>query len=225
MFKSGAVRIDKCKDESGEVKIHAKEQQTSTTQGLEANHVNAEDVGDKRPRQRHLEYWLGATFEGVKVLLDICDRMLPRLVSDAEIVDGVRVLDRITRAMREKLEPQIERYGESYSYGSKISVNLRDSLFPADDSVKSSYEALVTLQSLHMYLAHLFGLAHALQPAAQALWDHDLCEATGFIENNVKRQQAWVLQQMRTRSPQTLVVPAIDEAEGVSWLGKQKESP
>jgi len=208
MFKSGAVRIEKCKDESGNVKIHAKEQQTHAIHSVEHKKLSAHSIGDTSPRERHLEFWMGATYESINVLLEICDRLLPQLVHDLEINAGVKNIRRITEQMREAMEPHVNNYGENKEFGQGVSTALRDALFPKNERGAGAYEALVALQGLYMYLSHLESHMTALTPASQALWDKDFSDAVAFSHKQISRQQAWVSLQIKTRSPQTLLVPA-----------------
>lgn len=217
MLKSGAVCVEKIPSRNGEVVIHAREGQSDAIKTVEARKMNASDTNDSRDRTRRLEFWLGALFEGIRVLKDIWTRLVPRLVSDLEIIAGVRQMERMTEEIFSQLKPHVERYGEKKSFGHVISAKLRDTLFLEEGAVHSSYEALVTLQSLHVYLAHLWSLATSLQPATQALWDHEMSAVVQHIESEVKRMSAFVTIQMKTRSPQTLIVPSIDEAESECW--------
>ena len=208
MFKSGSVRIEKCKDESGNVLIHAKEQQTPAIRKVERQKADAHAVADASPRERHLEFHMGATYESINVLVEICDRLVPQLTHDLEITAGVKNLRRITERVRAAMAPQVGKYGENREFGRGVSVALRDALFPVSGKGAGAYEALVTLQGLYMYLSHLESHFTALTPASQALWDKDFADAVAFAQTQIGRQQAWVNVQIKTRSPQTLLVPA-----------------
>ena len=207
MFKSGAVKVQKCKNEAGEVKIHAKEGQTGAIDSVKHHKENAHAITDSAPRERHLKQWLGATLESVKVLLEIFDRLIPQLTDDAEVNRGIVSIRRLAMRMVEALEPHVKKYTEDTKYGYKISTVMRDSLFPAEKDVDGGYETLLAIQSLFMYLTHIEGHLVALTPASQALWDHGFIEAVGFCTVQVGRMQAWAKQQLKVKSPQTLLVP------------------
>jgi hypothetical protein len=105
MFKSGAVRIEKCKDESGNVKIHAKEQQTHAIHSVE--HKNSQLTPSATPPSRAASRVL----DGRNVRIDQrAPRNLrqtpPQLVHDLEINAGVKNIRRITEQMREAMEPR-----------------------------------------------------------------------------------------------------------------------
>jgi hypothetical protein len=102
----------------------------------------------------------------------------------------------------------VNNYGENKEFGQGVSTALRDALFPKNERGAGAYEALVALQGLYMYLSHLESHMTALTPASQALWDKDFSDAVAFSHKQISRQQAWVSLQIKTRSPQTLLVPA-----------------
>jgi ferredoxin-nitrate reductase len=214
MFKSGSVRIEKCKDDSGNVVIHAKEQQTPAIHKVEEQKPDAPAVADDSPRERHLEYHMGATYESINVLIEICDRLLPQLVHDVEINAGVQTLRTMTEGVREQMEPQVKKYGENKDFGKGVSTALRDAVFPKSSKGAGAYESLVALQGLFMYLSHLEIHLTALTPASQALWDGDFTDAVAFAQAQIGRQQTWVNVQIKTRSPQVLLVPRKPLPEG-----------
>lgn len=58
MFKGGAIRVSKIPSTEGEVKIHAKEQQSAAISKAEKKPF-AMDIGVDQPRRRGMERWLG----------------------------------------------------------------------------------------------------------------------------------------------------------------------
>ncbi|MCJ1367558.1 hypothetical protein MMC16_006692 [Acarospora aff. strigata] len=108
------------------------------------------------------------------------------------------------------MEPHVFHYGEN----KRDSAKLRDALFPKYDDRAGAYEALIALQALFMYLSHLEAHFTALTPASQALWDREFVEGVAFSQTQVGSMQTWVNLQIKTRSPQTLLVPAHPLPEG-----------
>jgi hypothetical protein len=208
MFKSGAVRIEKIEDEEGLVQIHAKEDQTATVRNVEDTKGEAQNVGDAKERERHLEFWIGATYEAINLLLEICETLSSQLVQDHEVHAGLKVIHKISEDMRSSMEPIVSRYGERKRYGRSVSQHLRDNLFPPDRQTTNPYEELVTLQSLYLYLAHVDSHITALVPTSQALWDGEFIDAVTFCKTQVARQMAVVQQNIKVKSPQTLIVPS-----------------
>ncbi|KAJ1716297.1 periplasmic nitrate reductase [Aspergillus flavus] len=220
MFKSGAVRIEKCIQKEGGKEIHPKEEQTAAIRSVEqkkgqgkALATNAFNSQSGVERIRRLEFWLGATHQALEVLNDVYMDLIPRLVHDLEVYSGLEVMRRITLDILRKLNAVISRYHESRQYGRKVATSLKDSLFPVVEEGSDAYEALVALQALDVFLTYIEGHLTALSPASQALWDLEFVEAVKFSQHGIQRQKAWVTQHIKVKSPQTLLVPvaALDE--------------
>ncbi|CEL10262.1 Putative Nitrate reductase [Aspergillus calidoustus] len=220
-FKSGAVRIEKCVQKE----VQAKEQQTAAIKRIEEKKVDAaykgQDEGIKK-RVRWLEMWLGATHEALEMLRDIYKDLIPRLVHDLEIQAGLEVMQRITKTVLERFDPIIKRYHESRLYGRRVCERLRASLFPMEDT-GDPYCALITLQSLGMFLGYIEGHLLALSPSSQALWDGEFVDVVDFAQTNVQRQKAWVNQHIKVKSPQTLLVPQNPPSDMTDESGLARE--
>lgn len=213
MFKSGAVRIEKCVQKEAE-------RQTMAVRSVEMRKPDAassagDNSNDKKPIRR-MELWLGATDQALEMLRDMYVDMIPRLVHDMEIQSGLQVMRRITCEISDQFKPIIERYHESQQYGRRVAEHLRDSIFPAIGESKDPYEALAALQSLDLFLTYIEGHLTALSPESQALWDCDFIEAVKFAQKGIQRQKGWVSQHIKVKSPQTLLVPsaAAEELSG-----------
>lgn len=220
MFKSGAIRIEKCIQKEGGKERHPKEEQTAAIRSVEqkkgqgkAPAANAFNSQSAVERIRRLELWLGATHQALEVLNNVYMDLIPRLVHDLEVYSGLEVMRRITLDILRKLNPVISRYHESRQYGRKVATSLKDSLFPVVEEGSDAYEALVALQALDVFLTYIEGHLTALSPASQALWDLEFVEAVKFSQQGIQRQKAWVTQHIKVKSPQTLLVPvaALDE--------------
>lgn len=210
LFKSGSVRVEKVKAPDGSVKIHAREKQSTAVEQVAKYKPNAHAIPTETThRERHLEFWLGATYEAINVLIEICGRLIPQHVTDLEIQGGIKNLKRISQNMHDSLKPHVDNYGEKYKYGLRVSTKLRDSIFPAveQERATSTYETLVALQMLYVYIGHVESHVRILSPAAQALWDGRFVESVTFCEGEIRRMKAWVNLQMATKAPQTLLVP------------------
>lgn len=173
---------------------------------------------------RRLELWLGATYEGLETLFDIYANLIPRLIHDFEVHSGLQVLRGLTDDMLQRLRPIVKRYHESEQYGRNVCQGLQGAIFPAPESHSDPYEALSALQSLQLFVTYIEGHLTALSPVSQALWDSEFIEAVGFCLSQISRQKAWLDQQIKVRSPQTLLVPmALPEelsVEGFSMGGR-----
>jgi hypothetical protein len=206
MFKSGAVRVEKLPADT--TTPHIREQHSAAVQ--KTSHKSASTTTtpeDFSNLERHLELWLGETYETTVQLLGIYETLLPSLINDLEVEAGLRVLHRIAEEMRAALEPHVRRYGENKQRGDHRAHVLRRALFPPPDSARGPYEVLETLQGLMVYLAHIRVSVTALLPAAQALWDEGFVEGVTTAQGCLGRMESWVRQQVKVRSPQTLLVP------------------
>lgn len=204
MFKSGAVRLERI--ESPTDGPHIREQQTAAVE--KASQKDGPLATSPPPkRERKLELWLGETHETLVHLLLIYDDLLPRLIHDAEVDAGLRILRRIAEDARSALEPHAARLGGHRARGRHRAHALREALFPPDDAHESAYEVLEALQGLGVYLKHIESSVAALGPAAQAMWDGEFAGAVAHVGGCLGRMQAWVGHQVSVRSPQTLLVP------------------
>lgn len=206
MFKSGAVRVEKLPPSS--TVPHIREQHSAAVRKANSKSPTATTtLEDLTNRERQLELWLGETYETTVQLLEIYEKLIPSLIHDLEVEAGLRVLHRIADEMRAALEPHVQQYGENKQRGCHRAHILRDALFPAQDSKRSTYEVLETLQGLAVYLAHIRVSVTALLPAAQALWDEGFVQAVATAQECLGRMESWVSHQVKVRSPQTLLVP------------------
>lgn len=194
---------------------HAKEEQTATIRSVEQKksgdgpaEAAAEDdkVGGKN-RVRRLELWMGATFESIEMLLDIYNRLIPKLVHDLEVQAGLEVMKRITTDILDKFTPLMDKYHGSRQYGRKVAERLRTALFADAEKSSDPYEALAALQSLQLFMTYIEGHIIALSPSSQALWDAEFIEAVTFAQTSMSRQMSWVKQHIKVKAPQTLLVP------------------
>lgn len=208
MFKSGAVRIEKIPNAGQQDGPHVREQQTAAVERASqkdaANTVSAQDLAQ---RHRQMELWLGETYETTVQLLQIYEKLIPKLIHDQEVEAGVRVLSKIAEDMRAQLEPQVEKLGEQKQRGYHRAHVLREALFPPENLPRSTFEVLEALQGLSVYLSHIGSSLMALEPVALAMWDNEFSAAVQFAQQCVHRMRAWVKHQLRVRSPQTLLVP------------------
>lgn len=205
MFKGGAIRITKLPSTDGEVKIHAREQQSAAIETASKKHTKAQ--GTKTTRERGLETWLGELDCAIDRLLDLFKGLIPKTDRDPDAQNGLRIMVRIAGRVAECIKPMAKKYSEDRNRGQKRADALADLIFQHDDSVDGTYEMLETMQGLHTYLAYIRGSLRGMYPASQALWDKDCISAVTEATEDVAKMEEWCLQQMQFRSPQTLLVP------------------
>jgi ferredoxin-nitrate reductase len=209
LFKGGAIRITKLPSTDGEVKIHAKEQQSAAVAKAEAK-PHTVDISSDRPRRRGLERWLGELEQCSRLLLDIFDDIISKANRDPDIQNGLRVLLRIGRIMYDRIKSMADKYNDDKDWGERRAHLLAKSLFFNEENkgqMDASYLVLETLQSLHVFLSYIKGSLRGMKPAAQALWDQDLISCVLESTDDVSRMEEWALQQMQVKAPQSLIVP------------------
>lgn len=205
MFKGGAIRITKLPPTDGQVKIHAREQQSAAIEAAAKKHIKAQ--GTQTSRKRGLESWLGELDCAISRLIDIYKVLLPKCDRDPDAQNGLRIMIRIATRAGSRIRPMAERYHEDKTRGKRRADVLADFIFQHDEGVDGTYEMLETMQGLHMYLAYIRGSLRGMKPASQALWDRECIAAVDEATSDVERMEEWCLQQMQFRSPQTLLVP------------------
>lgn len=209
MFKSGAIRIERLPDDHGEVKVHVKENHTSKIQQVETTKLNAGQIpgGDEPKRTRRLELLITTLLEGCQHLVEICDRLLGEF-SNKELLIGMHTMRRLATSVVDRLKPFVEKYCTHEKMDSSVPTSLRHSLFPDPNPSAESHGVLFKLHKFYTYLCHIDAQLIMLYPASQALWDQPFYKAVLFTETQTERMMAWARQQMKTRAPQRLLVPA-----------------
>jgi len=213
MFKSGAVRIEKIPADAAGLP-YVREPHTAAINDASRKPDVATSTTDKDKAQleRQMELWLGETYETTVQLLEIYEKLIPQLIHhDQEVEGGLRMLHKLADEMKACLEPHVQRLGENKQRGRHRAHILRQALFPDPehdpDSPSIAYEVLETLQGLAVYLSHIQSSLTALEPVALAMWDDPFNHAVKQAQQSVHRMMAWVKQQIKVRSPQTLLVP------------------
>uniref|UniRef100_A0A093XDL3 Nitrate reductase n=1 Tax=Talaromyces marneffei PM1 TaxID=1077442 RepID=A0A093XDL3_TALMA len=206
-FKSGAVKIEKIDDqEPGTVKIHARQRQSEAIHKVETTPKPTANMEQGDQFKRRLTPWLSSTHDALNTLVEIYDELVPKLVQDLDIQSGLRLMCTITHEIIDHLQPYIEKYHDNQRYSAQISWNLRDSLFSLSRG-SDSFRVITTLQAVDLFVTYIDGYLIALKPASMALWDKGFVDAVDFAQAQLARQQAWVRSHLKTKSPQTLLVP------------------
>lgn len=189
-------------------------------------------------KPRHLGVWLRETLDAASQLCDMfrgaldassdgdeddssdqrdpapTREALATLRSDREVMSGMRVLVRLAEGLRLTLSAHVTRLvannvpNEESEIPRGRAKALRAALFSSAPS-SPSYAVLEALQALQVFIAHINSLLVALTPASQALWDAEFQSSVSHAQELVGRMQAWVQQQVKVRSPQTLLVPEL----------------
>jgi hypothetical protein len=114
----------------------------------------------------------------------------------------MRSLAQFSEAAVESLRPFAEKYGQR---DTDEPGDLRSTLIP---SVRSgSFGLLRDLHSLYVMASEIHVALAAVMQASKALRDDQLLEVCIHLDEQNKRQQAWLITQINHRAPHTLVVP------------------
>lgn len=211
------MQVEKCAtslNSGSDGRVEAKCQQPDSKARVAYAKPDAANVANNAERERHLEHWLGTTYQAIACLSNTYENLIPSLIHDLEVQEGLRILQNITWNTLDLLKPFTEKYHTNNKYGHEISRHLISSVFPDPKNEQhtakynSPYGALIALTGLHVYLSNVEAHLTALRPVSQALWDKDFQTAVEAAKSNVQRMQSWVRRQINVRSPQTLVVPS-----------------
>jgi anaerobic selenocysteine-containing dehydrogenase len=130
---------------------------------------------------------------------------------EAELVEGLEGLARLSEAASSGLGTAASRYDshngrENGDDTTGEPERLRRALFPAPRS--GAYGALRDLQSLEILAEEIRMANTTVSQAAKGLRDLDLMAACGLVEEQNRRQRAWLHEQVLHRSVHTVTVPS-----------------
>lgn len=209
-FKAGAVKIERFPDDFGEVKIHVKENQSSTIQQVASSKPNASQRQSREEESQHtrrLELVLAAFMEGVHRLVEICNQLTNKVINETELHSGFRIMQRLAKSVEDRMEPFVRKYQTDETVEQSIPT-LHNTLFSERDPPEEKHGTLFLLHRFYTYLCHIIGELIMLSPVSQALWDEPFNEAVIFAQHQIERMQAWAKMQLKTKAPQRLLVPA-----------------
>lgn len=198
-------------DDFGEVKIHVKENQSSTIQQVASSKPNASQRQSHEEESQHtrrLELVLATFSEGVRHLVEICKQLTQKITQETELHSGFRNMCRLAESVEDRMEPFVRKYQTDETVEQSIPASLRKSLFSETDPPEEKHGTLFLLHRFYTYLCHIIGELIMLSPVSQALWDEPFNDAVAFAHHQIERMQAWAKLQMRTKAPQRLLVPA-----------------
>lgn len=212
LFKAGVIRIEKCVTREDGTSLHGKEEHTTTKIKLQQRGVTAGEIINAAPREAHLGFWLCSAVESISQLDSAYTNLIPVLLHDLEIQTGLRILQRITRAIHDSLKVHCHKYhAPPENRHTRVPNGILDAVFGErirSEADTNPYDALLVLQGLLMFLAYIDGFLKALSPAAQACWDEPFTKAINEAAEGISRQQAYIQQQIKVKAPQTLIAPS-----------------
>jgi ferredoxin-nitrate reductase len=188
--KTGAAGLtEKIADAAGKLFDTASE---LADKAMAAAHVEREHVSD----------YLGTLIEANEQFVKACETVSTRHAEDAEVRLGMAKLSEFSYVAVELLRPFGEVYGRRDADGAE---DLRSTLFPAVPS--GSFGLLRDLHALYVMSSEVHISLTIVMQASKELRDDELLAVCIYLDEQNKRQQAWLMTQIEHRAPHTLVVP------------------
>ena len=190
VHKAGAESItEKVTDAAGKVMDKASE---LTDALMSSAHKERRRVSD------YIGILLGANEEFTKA----CAAVASHHPEEVEIQMGMRKLSEFSTEALALVRPFADRYGESEADEAE---DLRDTLLP---SVRAgSFGVLRDLHSLYLMASEIHISLAIVMQASKELRDEELLDICMHMDEQNKRQQAWLITQIEHRASHTLVVP------------------
>jgi formylmethanofuran dehydrogenase subunit D len=199
-FKFAAVRVRKAKGIlTGLTDRIAETAEVAVERGKEIAHTVSSAMHTPRT---HLGDKLGHLSTGLEELGAAARELIAVHTDESELVNGFTTLARVADQARERLMPIADKYEAPRTTEPSA---LRKAVFPT--SRPGAYGALKDLHALALLAADAYGTNTMVSQAAQAERDPEFMSICGFIDEQLRRQQAWLHTQILHRAPHTLTVP------------------
>jgi ferredoxin-nitrate reductase len=190
LHKAGAEGVmEKVTDAAGKVIDRASE---LTDKVMSSAHVERSRVPD----------YIGVLTEANEEFAKACASVASHHPEEIEIQMGMKKLGEFSAEARALLQPFTKRYGE---HKAEEPNNLRTTLFPTVRA--GSFGVLRDLHGLYVMASEIHIALTIVMQASKELRDEELLDACIHMDEQNKRQQAWLLTQIEHRAPHTLVVP------------------
>jgi anaerobic selenocysteine-containing dehydrogenase len=154
-----------------------------------------------KERTRVSDY-IGILLEANEEFAKACGSVMSHHPEEAEIQMGMTKLSEFSTEAIALLRPFTEKYG---ARDADASDDLRDTLFPAVRA--GSFGVLRDLHSLYLMASQIHIALTIVMQASKELRDEQLLDVCMHLDEQNKRQLAWLLTQIEHRAPHTLVVP------------------
>jgi hypothetical protein len=123
-------------------------------------------------------------------------------LEETEIQAGMQKLSQFSNEVAELLKPFGEKYGQ---HEAKETEKLRSTLFPAVRA--GAFGILRDLHALFVMASEIHVALSIVMQASKELRDEELLSSYVHMDEQNKRQQAWLMTQIEHRASHTLVVP------------------
>ena len=164
-------------------------------------------LADKVMSSAHAERSRVADYVGILIganesFAAACETVAGHHPAEAEIQMGMKKLGQFSTRAVESLRPFRDKYGER---DADEPNELRSALFPA--TRPGSYGVLRDLHALYVMAAEVHIALAVVMQCSKELRDEELLGVCIHLDEQNKRQQAWLVTQIEHRASHTLVVP------------------
>jgi predicted molibdopterin-dependent oxidoreductase YjgC len=157
-----------------------------------------------KPKPRpHLADEIGLLDRSLCEFAETCRSLKAVHFEEPEIISGFETLARFSDEASARIRRLAKRYG---TRGAREPESLRQAVLPAGRP--GAFGLLRDLQSLKLLSTEAHTANTSVSQAAQGLRDEELMQACGFVEEVLRRQQAWLHTHLLHRSSHTLLVPS-----------------
>jgi ferredoxin-nitrate reductase len=197
-YKYAAVKVNK----AGAEGIAGKMTDVAGKMMDKASELTDTLMSSAHKERRRVSDYIGILMEANEEFAKACGEVSSRHMEEIEVRMGMTKLSEFSTKAMALLRPFTEKYGERET---GETGELRDTLLP---SVRAgSFGVLRDLHSLYVLSAQIHISLAIVMQAAKELRDEGLLDACMEMDEENKRQQAWLLTQIEHRAPHTLVVP------------------
>ncbi|HEV2861874.1 MAG TPA: nitrate reductase [Pyrinomonadaceae bacterium] len=167
----------------------------------------ASELADKamaaaHAERRHVSDYVGRLVEANEQFVEACETVASRHAEDAEMRQGMTKLSEFSYVAAELLRPFEDVYGAK---DADEPSDLRSAVLPSAPS--GSFGLLRDLHALYVMSAEVHIALTIVMQASKELRDDELLAVCIYLDEQNKRQQAWLVTQIEHRAPHTLVVP------------------
>jgi anaerobic selenocysteine-containing dehydrogenase len=159
-------------------------------------------MGSAHVERSRVADYLGMLREANEQFSKACASVASHHPEETEILLGMKKLGQFSDEAVESLRPFIDRYGEQEA---EEPDNLRTTLFPAVRA--GAYGVLRDLHALFVMASDVHIALAIVMQCSKELRDEELLDVCIHLDEQNKRQQAWLVTQIEHRASHTLVVP------------------
>ncbi len=201
-FKYAAVQVQKAGSLLGDLGNRARDMVSKAL--VRTKEITDELLSGSHPAPRsHVPDVLGHLRAELGQFAQECRALKAIHLEEMELISVWETIARWCDDLQKEFAPFLEKYGE---LPDKEPEELRRTLF--SETRTGDFGVLRDLQSLEVLAAALQGTITVLFQAAQGLRDREMLEVTLLAEEQIKRVQAWTLNQIKHRTVASLVIPS-----------------